>query len=354
MTCALFAGMSSLFFYMWNYRIGLDAVSLTFNRVFRERHYYRLVSAAVTHVDMMHILFNMGSLLQMAPLEAWLGSLWYAETTLLLLYSSMALWMLIVYLATTRYGYTAWADSPVVGYSGVLFGWMTVAGMLNPSASIFGFPVTLTPFFSLLLMQLIVARASFLGHLAGILAGYAVGWGLLNGARGYWLWVITLGAAGACLLSLRTTAALGPCLDRYITVSPSILEQLEYSVTGEEGAPQRMEARMVGGVLSQWRVRGRQELAGGGGGAAAPPPAAGAAAAAGSAPFPAAAAAAVSGAAAPTLALPLAAQGPPAQPSQSPQRRGGAAAAESERSAFSTTSNHEEEEPNASLLSRNV
>ena len=265
LTCTLAAAMSALFFYMWNTRVGLDAVSLTYNRVAKERQYYRLLSAAVTHVDVMHILFNMGSLLNLAPLEAMMGSLWYLETTLLLLYGSMGAWMLSVHVASTRYGLAAWAESPVVGYSGVIFGWMTLAGMLQPTGTAFGLPITLAPFLALVLTQLIVPRASFLGHLAGIVAGYATGWGLLESARGYWLWVATLGAAGACVLSLRSTA-LGPALARFVAISPAYAAALEAGGLGGAGeggeAPQGApRARIVGGVLTQWRASGREELA---------------------------------------------------------------------------------------------
>jgi membrane associated rhomboid family serine protease len=81
--------MTALFGYMWNYRIGLEAVCLSYAIVARERQYYRLVSAAVTHVSAMHILFNMGSLLNLAFMEMVLGSAWYAETTVLLLFCQL-------------------------------------------------------------------------------------------------------------------------------------------------------------------------------------------------------------------------------------------------------------------------
>ena len=345
-TCALAAGMTALFGYMWNYRIGLEAVCLSYAIVARERQYYRLVTAAVTHVSAMHILFNMGSLLNLAPLEAALGSAWYAETTLLLLYASMACWMGVMHLAVTRYGQAAWADAPVVGYSGVLFGWMTVAGMLQPAGwSFLGLPVTLSPFVSLALVQLIVPRASFLGHLAGIAAGYAVGWGLLEGARGYWLCVGTLGAAGACLLSLRGTP-LGPAVARLVALSPELLAQLEggggeggAGAGGGSGSGAGGRARIVGGVLTQWRGVGREELA---------------ASAATAAPLlqaPAAPAAAAAHSALPVAPPAAAAAAGGAQPGQQSH---GSSSSSSAAAAHSSARSTEANDPAAALLSRHV
>ena len=328
-TCALAAGMTALFAYMWNYRIGLEAVCLSYTIVARERQYYRLLTAAVTHVSAMHILFNMGSLLNLAPLEALMGSAWYAETTLLLLYASMACWMGAMHVAVTRYGQAAWADAPVVGYSGVLFGWMTVAGMLQPAATFMGLPLTLSPFVSLALVQLIVPRASFLGHLAGIAAGYAVGWGALEGARGYWLWVGSVGAAGVCVLSLRGTP-LGPAAARLLALSPELLAQLEGGGEGAGGGGGGGgRARIQGGVLTQWRGVGRAELA------------------------------ATPATAAPQLQAPAAAQPPAPAPPPAPAHAAlpvapapaeGSSAAAAHSSARST----EADDPAAALLSRHV
>lgn len=68
-----------------------------------------------------------------------------------------------------------------VGYSGVLFGWMAELSIRNPggvsSLSLLGLisvPLYLAPFGSLILTSLLIPQASFVGHLAGILAGYAI------------------------------------------------------------------------------------------------------------------------------------------------------------------------------------
>ncbi|CAI5528928.1 unnamed protein product, partial [Closterium sp. Naga37s-1] len=73
-----------------------------------------------------------------------------------------------------------------VGYSCVVFGWMTVLSVRRPAItlSVFGLiklPVSLAPFESLIFTSFIVPKASFVGHLAGIIAGYLLSWGALKG-----------------------------------------------------------------------------------------------------------------------------------------------------------------------------
>ena len=214
---AVIALNSVLFLYAWNARLGVEEVALSYRRVVAERQYYRCVTAAFTHLDAMHILFNMGALVSVAPLEAARGSAWYAETTLLLLVASMSLHLAAVHVAVTR-GATAatpaplaaWADSSAVGYSGVIFGWLAIVSQLAPGGKFFGLdvPSILSPFLSLAVTQLLVPRASFLGHFAGIIAGFVVVWGALDSMRGYWAVVITVGGALVAVASLRANPRL--------------------------------------------------------------------------------------------------------------------------------------------------
>lgn len=89
-------------------------------------------------------------------------------------------------------------NTPVVGFSGVLFCWSTVSALRSSSTScsfdnIFGVPNTFTfqtyhvgpvafnfsPFFQLLAIQFCIPSVSFFeGHLAGIIFGCAIQWGV--------------------------------------------------------------------------------------------------------------------------------------------------------------------------------
>jgi hypothetical protein len=69
-----------------------------------------------------------------------------------------------------------------VGYSGVVFGWMTIASMVGGpgQTGLLGLPLSYMPFLSLMITQIIVPQASLLGHLSGIVVGYAIYFGLFQ------------------------------------------------------------------------------------------------------------------------------------------------------------------------------
>jgi membrane associated rhomboid family serine protease len=107
---------------------------------------------------------------------------------------------------------TVWKQG-AIGFSGVLFAWMTVVELLLApqfSLSLFGavVPISVAPLGSMLLVQILVRRVSFMGHLAGILAGYAVSF-LWSFERG-----ITAGSphssSGMICPTTTTTALVGP------------------------------------------------------------------------------------------------------------------------------------------------
>lgn len=89
-----------------------------------------------------------------------------------------------------------------VGYSCVVFGWMTILAVKQPSSklNLFGFlslPISFAPFESLIFTSIIVPQASFVGHLSGIIGGYSIAWGLIHGMNNYWAvsilgWIIFL------------------------------------------------------------------------------------------------------------------------------------------------------------------
>ena len=57
---------SCIFLYAWNARMGFEDVSVSYRRVVSERQFYRVLTAALTHLDAMHVLFNMGALVGVA------------------------------------------------------------------------------------------------------------------------------------------------------------------------------------------------------------------------------------------------------------------------------------------------
>ena len=172
LTAALVAVNSLIFLRMWNARAGYAHVSISYRSVVLERQWYRVVSSAFCHLNFMHLLMNMYGLWSFGALEEAFGSLWYLETTCLLLAACTACWLGGLHLLVARGGRAALADSSAVGYSGVLFGWMTLSMLRAPSMTLAlpggaALPVAVMPFAYLVLTKIVVPQSSFSGHLAG-------------------------------------------------------------------------------------------------------------------------------------------------------------------------------------------
>ena len=98
------------------------------------------------------------------------------------------------------------------GYSGVLFGWLMIYAMQEPTGStpVFGLhiPNLVLPFVYLFGTQLLIRRVSFIGHSSGLIIGLLVAVGTFRwldhfvGVAG-WLWLLLLFIA-----SLRTHSTL--------------------------------------------------------------------------------------------------------------------------------------------------
>jgi membrane associated rhomboid family serine protease len=75
-----------------------------------------------------------------------------------------------------------------VGYSCVVFGWMTILAAKQPSLklNIFGvLSISFAPFESLIFTSIMVLQASFIGHLSGIIVGYSIAWDQIHWMNNY-------------------------------------------------------------------------------------------------------------------------------------------------------------------------
>eukprot|EP01031_Cornospumella_fuschlensis_P027847 gene27847-33628_t len=130
------------------------------------------------HADDVHLYYNMLSLLwKGVQLETQLGSYQFA---ILVVYSLLVSHTLLVVLAYVVYAFTrdfhlSGYDSCAIGFSAVLFSLKYVLNHNSPThTSILGLqiPSKWAAWAELVLASLLSPQASFLGHLAGILAGY--------------------------------------------------------------------------------------------------------------------------------------------------------------------------------------
>lgn len=132
-------------------------------------------------MELLHLVFNISALWSIGIVEQtpMLGTMYYLKITSLLFLLSPVICLALYHAAIKVAGREDYRTVTAVGYSCVLFGWMTVLAVRQPGGitmlPLFGFaglPMFLAPFASLAITSLLIPRASFVGHLSGIIAGY--------------------------------------------------------------------------------------------------------------------------------------------------------------------------------------
>eukprot|EP00898_Chlorokybus_atmophyticus_P001440 jgi/Chlat1/2297/Chrsp17S02798 len=175
--------------------LGYEDVGMSYIKVVEEGQLWRVLSSAFSHLSLLHLIFNMSSLWTLAPASEAspaLGTRKYVLHSCQLLLLASAL-VLVIYYALIRYaGVERYRHVTAVGYSHVVFGWMAIVAQRahthhNSNIDFFGFsagavPLSLAPFGSLLLTQLIVPQG--------------------------WTWLATALALAAAAASLRRTEAV--------------------------------------------------------------------------------------------------------------------------------------------------
>ena len=216
-TCAIMLLNVALAFHYWNRRVDPSSVCKQYARIVDEHEWWRGLTGATAHFEPLHIGFNMmsmntlgreieGSLLTSVEFLMW--------NIALVVYTTVAM-MAMVYArirylqrkidtcnnsqiqATYEEKQEKLRNTSSVGYSAVLFAWMVISTMERkqptcpipfvddvcfstyevPGLSFLRF--NLSPIVSLFVCQFIMPRVSFMGHLAGIVAGFLLHWGLL-------------------------------------------------------------------------------------------------------------------------------------------------------------------------------
>ena len=175
----------------------IDGSCISFQRVVLQREWIRLVFASFIHLDSWHLYYNMASFIWKArTLENYYGSGYFVYLIAVFSVLTSLVYVGINYLIVELFNsYTA-AVSCAAGFSGVIFALKVLTTHLEPGGTqwIMGIPIPkqLGVWAELILISVLVPRASFVGHLAGILVGLAfvggplkqvmdVPWSLLQG-----------------------------------------------------------------------------------------------------------------------------------------------------------------------------
>eukprot|EP00605_Chrysophyceae_sp_TOSAG23-4_P002529 GSChrysophyteH1.ASY1.ANO1.2794.1 assembled CDS len=182
---------------MYSYHLYANAVdpgevAFSYDKIWLNGEWMRLLTSAFAHYDLLHLGFNTMTLYQLGALEEEYGSAVY-----LYLSFDLVLWtglgcLLLTWYMIRHMGRDDMVHQQAVGYSCVLFAWITVAairmGKFCPlifaptfcfstfMIPVVNLPVNIGPFVLLLVTKVIIPRSSFIGHLSGILIGYPLAW----------------------------------------------------------------------------------------------------------------------------------------------------------------------------------
>ncbi|GIL82427.1 hypothetical protein Vretimale_11879 [Volvox reticuliferus] len=232
------------------------AVGLNYHSFVADRQWWRAIISQISHFELLHLVLNVSSLWALAaqaePAGQWpVASLEYLRISVLLLLASAAVCLVLHHVAVVFLGQDRMRHTLMVGYSCVLFGWMTlIAWRSHGHGARFGLlgmvsvPMAVAPFLLLLVTQALLPNASFLGHLSGILAGLLLLFtGCLDWLTPYWM---------ACLLFW---VAIGICYGLALEgrIGTSYIRMLPYStdinIEGRSEAARTADLMERGGAV---------------------------------------------------------------------------------------------------------
>lgn len=192
---------SAIWFFIQKKNIGYANVGLSYETTIEGNQHWRIITSAFSHISVLHLIFNMSALWSIGVVEQLgdmgLGIEFYLQYTLVLLVLSGLLVLGAYHVLVQKFKLDYFKKVTAVGYSCVVFGWMTILAVKQPSTklNLFGLlslPMSFAPFESLIFTSIIVPKASFIGHLSGIIVGYSIALGLIHGMNNYWT-VVMLG-----------------------------------------------------------------------------------------------------------------------------------------------------------------
>ena len=153
--------------------------------VIYQYEWHRIITSAFFHNGLIHIGFNMLSLLTLGPaVEKIVGTFRFILYIFLCIILSNILYVFVCYLLAIILKNPSWLLYNSVGYSGILFAFATIESFLSlsPTRNFFGcaVPSKYYPFVMLIGIQIMMPNISFLGHLCGLFIGALYVFGMLE------------------------------------------------------------------------------------------------------------------------------------------------------------------------------
>ncbi|XP_062005010.1 rhomboid-like protein 15 isoform X1 [Rosa rugosa] len=149
---------------------------------------YRIFTAILFHGSLLHVLFNMMALVPLgSELERIMGSVRLLYIIIMLATTNALLHLLIALLVAYNpiKPFEYLMHECAIGFSGILFSMIVIETSLSGQQyrSVFGLfnvPAKWYAWILLVVFQLVMSNVSLLGHLCGILSGFAYSYGLFN------------------------------------------------------------------------------------------------------------------------------------------------------------------------------
>lgn len=254
-TSCIIGVCSAIWYYIQKKNIGYANVGLSYETAI-EGHYWRIITSAFSHISVIHLVFNMSALWSLGVVERLdhmgLGLKFYLHYTILLVLLSGLLVLGIYHVLIGKFKLDYFRRVTAVGYSCVVFGWMTILAVKQPSSKLelFGFlslPISFAPFESLIFTSIIVPQASFIGHLSGIIVGYSIAWGLIHGMNNYWALSMLGWIVFVFVFSLKRTGAFDFNFIEIEPVTDASLPSVGFLASGN-GRTLQMNALQLGGA----------------------------------------------------------------------------------------------------------
>ena len=129
------AAIIGFFLYIQKRAYSYSDVGMSYQTVAIEKQYWRCVTATMAHISLLHLLFNVSSLWSMSGAEFYeYGTAKYFLYTVLLLLLSIPIEMFIYWVLIYKARKEEFLRVVSVGYSGIVFGWMTIIACDRPSS----------------------------------------------------------------------------------------------------------------------------------------------------------------------------------------------------------------------------